>query len=59
MSCTTNCTSSPCVGICKLDKNKVCIGCFRTLNEIIETGKKYAKKEKKDHTQEVRPCSKG
>lgn len=25
---------SPCINICKLDKNKICIGCFRTIDEI-------------------------
>ena len=26
--------TSPCVGICQLDKEKVCIGCYRTSEEI-------------------------
>lgn len=26
--------TSPCVGICRLDDNKVCIGCFRSSDEI-------------------------
>jgi len=26
--------SSPCVDICKLDGNGICIGCFRTKEEI-------------------------
>ncbi len=25
---------SPCVSICKLDKNGVCVGCYRTIEEI-------------------------
>jgi|LakMenEpi03Aug12_release.lakeMendotaPanAssembly.Ray.scaffolds.fasta_scaffold3540425_2 predicted Fe-S protein YdhL (DUF1289 family) len=25
---------SPCIGLCKLDENHVCIGCYRTDNEI-------------------------
>lgn len=25
---------SPCIGLCRLDKNKVCIGCYRTSDEI-------------------------
>lgn len=25
---------SPCVGICRLDDNDVCVGCFRTATEI-------------------------
>ena len=32
---------SPCVGICVLDKERVrCIGCGRTIEEIINCGKK-------------------
>ena len=31
---------SPCVGICVLDKERVrCIGCGRTIDEIISFGK--------------------
>jgi predicted Fe-S protein YdhL (DUF1289 family) len=31
---------SPCVGICVLDKERVrCIGCGRTIDEIISCGK--------------------
>ena len=26
--------SSPCVDICKLDGDGICVGCFRDLNEI-------------------------
>jgi predicted Fe-S protein YdhL (DUF1289 family) len=26
--------TSPCTNVCQLDKNKVCIGCFRTIDEI-------------------------
>ncbi len=26
--------SSPCIGVCRLDSNKACIGCFRTSEEI-------------------------
>ena len=25
---------SPCINICKLDENKICIGCYRTIDEI-------------------------
>jgi predicted Fe-S protein YdhL (DUF1289 family) len=25
---------SPCVGLCKLDENKVCIGCNRTIEQM-------------------------
>ena len=27
---------SPCVSICRLDENEVCVGCFRTAREIGE-----------------------
>jgi len=27
---------SPCVGICRLDENDLCVGCFRTAREIGE-----------------------
>lgn len=26
---------SPCIANCKLDENEVCMGCFRTIEEII------------------------
>jgi hypothetical protein len=29
---------TPCIGVCKLDENKVCIGCFRTIEEIRQRG---------------------
>ena len=36
---------SPCIGICELNKNKICIGCGRTIDEIIKKGMNE-KKEK-------------
>ena len=27
-------TESPCIKLCVIDENKMCIGCFRTLEEI-------------------------
>ena len=36
---------SPCVRICELDKNDVCIGCFRTSEEI-ENWIMYSNSEK-------------
>ncbi|MEM7612474.1 MAG: DUF1289 domain-containing protein [Pseudomonadota bacterium] len=27
---------SPCISICTLDEANVCMGCFRTLDEIVE-----------------------
>lgn len=29
---------SPCIGLCRLDAQKVCIGCFRTIDEISRWG---------------------
>jgi uncharacterized protein len=26
--------NSPCVGVCRLDSNKICVGCFRSSEEI-------------------------
>jgi len=31
-------TKLPCQGICKIDSNQLCIGCNRTVQEIIEAG---------------------
>ncbi|HEY0685864.1 MAG TPA: DUF1289 domain-containing protein [Steroidobacter sp.] len=31
---TNTAPASPCVGICKLDRSNVCIGCGRLLSEI-------------------------
>ena len=34
-------SKSPCVGVCVLDEDRVrCIGCGRTIDEIISHGKK-------------------
>lgn len=27
---------SPCVACCKLDEHKVCVGCYRHINEIVD-----------------------
>ena len=37
--------ASPCVDICALDDNDICIGCFRHGNEISQWGK-YSDEEK-------------
>ncbi len=34
----TNDVESPCVRNCCLDEDDVCMGCFRTISEIIEWG---------------------
>lgn len=37
-------SKSPCVGVCVLDEDRVrCIGCGRTIDEIISRGKKTNK----------------
>jgi uncharacterized protein len=37
MSAPTSGVPSPCVNICQMDDNKtLCIGCFRTLDEIAQ-----------------------
>jgi predicted Fe-S protein YdhL (DUF1289 family) len=30
---------SKCIGVCKLNEKKVCVGCFRTIDEELETAK--------------------
>lgn len=30
---------SPCIGVCVLNKQEVCVGCWRTLAEIVDYGK--------------------
>tara|TARA_B100000519_G_C14028313_1_gene336775 strand:- start:134 stop:280 length:147 start_codon:yes stop_codon:yes gene_type:complete len=30
---------SPCIGVCTLNEENICIGCDRTIEEIIEAGK--------------------
>ncbi len=34
----TQATEKKCISICKLDQNGVCIGCKRTVEEIIKAG---------------------
>ena len=36
MSDTTQPVKSPCIEVCSLNNEDVCIGCYRTANEIIE-----------------------
>ncbi|HET8706581.1 MAG TPA: DUF1289 domain-containing protein [Pseudomonadales bacterium] len=38
MSAEQEIVLSPCVGICSLDDNDICIGCFRTGREISDWG---------------------
>jgi predicted Fe-S protein YdhL (DUF1289 family) len=44
--------NSPCINICKLDENKICIGCYRTLDEIANWTK-YTDKEKQNIINQV------
>lgn len=37
--------TSPCINICRLDDNKICVGCNRTIEEIT-AWTKYTDKEK-------------
>lgn len=39
--------TSPCINICKLDKNNICIGCGRTIEEI-SNWLKLSNKEKQE-----------
>ena len=34
----------PCIGVCKLDNNKTCIGCKRTIEEIKRAYEETTKK---------------
>ncbi|MBR9805147.1 DUF1289 domain-containing protein, partial [bacterium] len=38
MSAKPSMVASPCIGVCALDENDVCEGCFRTANEITRWG---------------------
>jgi len=54
VSCANSCASSPCIGVCKLDENKVCIGCFRTIDEIRKKGlERIAKINKKKSSKSI------
>jgi predicted Fe-S protein YdhL (DUF1289 family) len=44
--------TSPCNNICQLNDNKVCIGCFRTINEIANWTK-YTDREKKNIIEQI------
>jgi len=37
---------SPCIRNCCLDQNDICLGCFRSLSEIIDWGQASKKKRK-------------
>jgi|TARA_R110002111_G_scaffold126345_1_gene190921 predicted Fe-S protein YdhL (DUF1289 family) len=36
---------SKCIGVCKLNEKKVCVGCFRTIEEIKEAYEKNTAKQ--------------
>lgn len=37
--------ASPCIGICKLNINKICVGCNRNIEEIREAYEKIITKK--------------
>lgn len=37
---------SPCIAICQLDDNKICIGCGRSVDEIMEWRKSTAERKR-------------
>lgn len=37
---------SPCIKVCRLDDNKVCIGCLRSIDEIVAWKKLSAEEQK-------------
>ena len=43
----TNSLANPCIRVCCLDGNDVCLGCFRKLDEILKW-REYSSKEKID-----------
>jgi len=53
-----NSISSPCVSICALDENDVCVGCHRTGDEIAQWGSK-SEAEKADIMDKVRQREQG
>lgn len=36
MTSRTATIASPCIGLCQLDEQDICIGCYRSVTEIIE-----------------------
>ena len=38
--------ASPCVGICRLDADSVCVGCARSIGEIAEWGQATAARKR-------------
>ena len=39
----------PCIGVCQLNLNKVCVGCNRTIEEIREAYEKIIRKKEVVH----------
>jgi predicted Fe-S protein YdhL (DUF1289 family) len=48
-----NTIKSPCRDICKYDENKVCIGCYRSAEEIAKWWK-YSNEEKLEVLEKIR-----
>lgn len=42
----TEIVASPCVSICALDEDDICVGCFRTGNEISYWGRLTAEQQR-------------
>ena len=36
---------TPCVGVCQLNQNKICVGCGRTIEEIREAYEKILREK--------------
>ena len=36
---------TPCVGVCQLNQNKICVGCGRTIKEIREAYEKILREK--------------
>lgn len=44
---------SPCINVCELDEDNICIGCGRTLKQIINWGN-YTEEEREEIIQELK-----
>lgn len=38
--------ASPCIGVCQLDAQSVCVGCARTMSEIVEWPRAAAERKR-------------
>jgi len=44
---------SPCIRICRLDSSNICVGCYRTLDEITD----WHKKEEQERLDIFKRCA--